>query len=151
MKEISYETNGRLTIKERVINMSAKIENSNLSIEALREAHLLAEAENSNLRKILLWSAQFIPDYRRHELAEKIKNKENGVVEDLEEDNFIENRDFCKMVDEVVDLYDRVITTGKIPRECNRSSLLISKIRELLPKKYKPTVTSLAEIREWKK
>ena len=119
--------------------------------EALRESYYLSEIENSNLRRILLWAAQFIPTYRRHELAEKIKDKEAGVADDQSEDNFVENRDFCKMVDEVLDLYDRVITTGKMPRDNGRAIILISKIRELLPKQHKYTVSSLAEIREWKK
>lgn len=122
-----------------------------LSIEALRDAFILAERENSNLRRIILWAAQFIPHYRRHELAAKIKDKEHGVVEDAIEDRFVENHDFCKMVEELTDLHERIITSNKIPRDTSRSSKLISRLREKLPKTNETTVTSLAEIREWSK
>lgn len=51
--------------------------------------HRLSEMENSNLRKHLLWAAQFLTPPQRIELRDRIKGpiEQGGVVEDMAADD----------------------------------------------------------------
>lgn len=119
--------------------------------QAVREAYRLCETENSNLRKILLWSAQFLTVTQRRDLRDKLKPsiEDGGVTGDHIED---EAEITQHAIDAVNALDVHVQALLDSPSDAVTSQLwyaqadaLLGKVRELMPDKN--PLASLGEIR----
>lgn len=115
------------------------------------EAETLAiyERENSNLRRHLLWAANFMSAEQKCELSRRIRAKleDGGVDEDSKEDEAIERRNFSRDVEKLCDVMREIAASGRVPplTECHKLEAVVSRIMEYLPKTHQP---SLAFIRE---
>lgn len=58
-----------------------------MSYDSMKEAYTLAEEENSNLRRILLWGAGFLNFEQRTLLRKKLNERPGGVVRDQDADD----------------------------------------------------------------
>ena len=116
-----------------------------LSHEALVDDALLCERENSNLRRHLLWAAQYLPQERVAELAERIRNPiaEGGVVADQSEDDAVEQRDLWKQIEVLCDQAE-IVLEGRTWKPLSVANA-IAFLRDRSPKQFGP---SLAFIRE---
>ena len=122
------------------------MDTSYMSPAGLREGYELSEQENSNLRRHLLWAAQFLNPEQRKELGKRISNKtiaEGGVIVDSYEEEAAEMKTFYNKVDRICDSLETVVNTRKMPSNTYRISMTINEIREMLPKRHQPTLNDL--------
>jgi hypothetical protein len=104
----------------------------------LLTAYQCSELENSNLRRILLWAAQYLGYYERAELRTKINANlaSGGVTVDPSEDDAIKNREFLNLVDSIVTSHEKMLISNIIStnsahmiRLCGEAKIKISALR----------------------
>lgn len=118
-----------------------------MSYDSMKEAYILAENENSNLRKILLWSASFLNFEQKTLLRKMLNDRPGGVVRDQDADDREETLRRDKAIEALTDHVQWVIDS-KENLEGNwvaRADVLCNQLRGFVEDKKQLTFHELTE------
>lgn len=118
-----------------------------MSYDSMKEAYELAEEENSNLRRILLWGAGFLNFEQRTLLRKKLNERPGGAVRDQDADDREEVLKRDKAIEALTDHVQWVIDSKENLEGdwVARADVLCNQLRAFIEEKKQLTFHELTE------